>query len=105
MKRAITMSLALALFVAGCEEEKKPTPPPPAPKPAATSTELTNEQLDKEPLPVEEDFVAEADQQITEENLDDTVTELQKEIGGEGTEPASDKKDKKDEEVDEDSFD
>ena len=104
MKRAFMITVVLALFAGACEEDKPPPPPAPTAKPSATSAELTDEQLDKEPIPVEEDFLADAEQQITEDNLDDAVAELEKEIGGEDTEPASDKPGDKDE-PNEDSFD
>jgi hypothetical protein len=47
-----------------------------ATKPAA----LTDAQLDSEDLPVAEDFEEEADKSITDENIDEQVEKLAKEI-------------------------
>lgn len=48
--------------------------------PAASETKLSDEALDQVPIPVQEDFEDKANQEITDENLDEQVSALEKEI-------------------------
>jgi hypothetical protein len=89
MTRAIGLIVVLAL-AAGCEQDEPAPTSAPTSKPSATSTELTDAEVDKAEIPVAADFAKEAEEQITEDNLDEVVAGLAMEINGEegGTEPA-----------------
>jgi hypothetical protein len=80
---AIITTLAL-LGSVGCD--KKEAPPPavdtaaatPTPAPATAAPEAS---VDASSLPVEEQFEADAEQEITTANLEQKLDELEKEIG------------------------
>jgi hypothetical protein len=81
MKRTALMSAFLLLFAAACDSggkgggaDGKPTDK------TADSKPLTDDQVDSADLPVEEDFEEEATKEINEDNLDDQVAALEKEI-------------------------
>ena len=85
MKRtALTAALAM-LFAVACEQKTDGGDKAGADKgAAATPASVTDDQIDNAPdLPVEEDYEEEAAKEITEENLDEKVAALEKEIGAE----------------------
>jgi hypothetical protein len=49
-------------------------------QPAPSATALTDEALDVAPIPVKEDFEEQAAQAINEDNLDEQLSKLEKEI-------------------------
>jgi hypothetical protein len=70
----VLIGLSLALL-ASCEK-KSSEESQPAPSAVAT----TEQALDQAPIPVKEDFEAQAEQTITEDNLDEQLSKLEKEI-------------------------
>lgn len=48
--------------------------------PAPSEVKLTDEALDQTPIPVKEEFEEQANQQITEDNLDEQLSLLEKQI-------------------------
>jgi hypothetical protein len=49
-------------------------------QPVASAAVLTDESLDTTPIPVKEDFEEQAKQAINEDNLDEQLNKLEKEI-------------------------
>jgi hypothetical protein len=87
MMRLITALSALCLVAAlGCE--KKETAPTPAeqpataasPAPASTPAAVAEPVIDLDSLPVEEQYEAEAEKEITAANLTAKLDELEKEL-------------------------
>jgi hypothetical protein len=86
-------SFYFAAFLVLCAACKKEEPPAPAPAPEASpappaaeapqATAAPAAAVDVENLPVEEDFEAEAEQQVTAANLNQKLDELEKEIAAE----------------------
>jgi uncharacterized lipoprotein YajG len=73
-KRLITISLC-ALALAACS--KQPTPTETV---ASAEAPMTDEALDQANVPVKEDFEEQASREVTEENLDDQLAQLEKQI-------------------------
>jgi hypothetical protein len=91
--RAIVVACCLALCAAGCDEQPS-APPKPAPtakataKPTAAATAVAakpdpNAELDNEDIPVPEDFEEEAQKDITNDNLETKLEEIEKELAAE----------------------
>ena len=81
-------ALLLAVSLWSCDDASKPPPPLPSPAAPAASTAATppssarsDEALD---VPTEQDFEAEAEREITAENLERELDALEKEIGADG---------------------
>jgi hypothetical protein len=86
MIRSSVMLCAGLLLLAGCEEKKAPAPAaseaaPVAAAPAAVAPAAAAEPVvDVASLPVEEQYEADAEKEITPENLTAKLDELEKEI-------------------------
>jgi hypothetical protein len=83
MKRAVCwLGCLLLLSATACKkEEEQPAPSAlqePTPTPAATAEAVDEQMLAN--LPVEQDFEAKADQDITPENLESELDKLEKEL-------------------------
>lgn len=75
-KYLLVMSLAVGI-VGSCRNTSSDS------QPAASATApaaLTDEALDQAAIPVKEDFEEQARQTITEENFEDRISQLEKEI-------------------------
>jgi hypothetical protein len=87
MYRALVI-LATVLTFAACDQGKegpggKSTSTPTsaaAPKGPTTGAAAANDDVDKEDIPVAEDFEEEAEKAVTDDNLDDEVAKMEKEI-------------------------
>lgn len=80
---ALFALIACCAFSLGCE--KKETPPPASEAPAAPAAApaipaATEPVIEASTLPVEEQYEAEAEQEITAANLQQKLDELEKEI-------------------------
>lgn len=73
-KWIILLSLGLATLTA-CNKSSSTEG-----QPASDGTQLSDESLDKAPIPVKEDFEAQAKATITSENVDDEVAQLEAQI-------------------------
>jgi len=78
----------ILILCAACKKEEPPPPPASEPTPPASAPEARNTvtappepAVDVESLPVEEDFEAEAEKEVTAANLTKQLDELEKEIG------------------------
>ena len=85
MKRPIAALGALCLLAAlGCDKKETPaTPavePTPAVVPAATPAAVAEPVVDVDALPVEEQYEAEAEKEITVDNLTAKLDELEKDL-------------------------
>ena len=81
MKRTALMATFLLLFAAACDPAEKTGGADGKPTDKGSDTKaLTDEQVDTADLPVVEDFEEEANNEINEDNLDDKVAALEKEI-------------------------
>jgi hypothetical protein len=89
--RAIIIAGCLGLALAGCEDASPTAPPKPAATakasttPSATATAAVakadpNAELDNEDIPVPEDFEDEAQKEITKDNLESKLDEIEKEL-------------------------
>ena len=85
MKRTALMAAFVLLFTAACDSGggNKGNDGKPADK-GGDSKAMTDDQVDKADIPVEEDFEEEAQGQINEDNLEDQVAALEKEIDADG---------------------
>jgi hypothetical protein len=88
MKRIGSIAMALCLLAA-CDEGGTTTTPTAAPTtktttattaPKGPTTAAATDDMDKADIPVAEDFEEEAEKAINEDNLDDEVAKLEKEI-------------------------
>jgi hypothetical protein len=68
---------ALAIAAFACRNQNTDTQ---ASASAPPSAALSDEALDQTPVPVKEDFEDRAQQEVTEENLEDQVSQLEKQI-------------------------
>jgi hypothetical protein len=87
MKRIFALSALVLLSLAACDKkETAPTapsesPPPAAvPAPAAAAPAAAEPVVDVATLPVEEQYEADAEKEITADNLSAKLDELEKEI-------------------------
>jgi hypothetical protein len=87
MARKFLLLLAILGLTAACEKQEEPQAAPtaettaqaaPTPTPAAAVA-----QIDLETLPTEEQFEDEAEKEITSDNLEQKLDELEKEISAE----------------------
>jgi cytochrome oxidase Cu insertion factor (SCO1/SenC/PrrC family) len=69
------LGLCLSSLVA-CNKQPSESESSPVP----SQVKLTDEALDQTAIPVKEDFEEQASQQVTEENLDEQVSLLEKQI-------------------------
>ena len=76
MKRALWMTLLLALAVSACDKKKEEKP---AAK-KATVERLSDAELDKAQVPVKEEFEVKARTSIDEKNVESQLDALEKEI-------------------------
>ncbi len=75
MNSKVFVMLGLAIVaLASCSK------PSSEPQPTPSATVLTDEALDAAPIPVKEDFEEQAQQAINEDNLDEQLNKLEKEI-------------------------
>ena len=90
---AIAALSCLFLLTAGCDDgAKKPTPSSTAMATAASTAGAkpkakvakVDDELDKEDIPVPADYEDKAEKEITEDNLEEKLAELEKELS-EGT--------------------
>ena len=84
MKHTAFMAAFLLLFATACDSGGSKSgggDGKPADKGGETAA-LTDDQVDSADLPVVEDFEDEANESINEENLEDQVAALEKEIDG-----------------------
>jgi hypothetical protein len=78
MKRSILCMLAMiGLAVSACKKEESSAPDPRA---VAHSKTMSPDQPSSAQLPVPEDFEAEAEREITEDNYKDALDTIAKEI-------------------------
>ena len=83
MKRTAFMAALLLLFTAAACDSGGGKSGDAKPADTAGDTKpLTDEQIDSAEIPVVEDFEEEAAESIDEENLEDQVAALEKEING-----------------------
>jgi hypothetical protein len=88
MKLQFAAVSVIAVFsLLGCEKKEAPTPTttetsvaPPAPPPASPPPTVAEPTIDASTLAVEEQYEADAEQEITAENVAAKVDELEKEI-------------------------
>lgn len=88
IRRNITLvALVAAALAVACEKKEAPVPatepsaaPAAAPAPAPAIPAATEPVVDASTLPVEEQFEADAEQEITAANLNQKLDELEKEL-------------------------
>jgi outer membrane PBP1 activator LpoA protein len=73
-KRLVTIFVC-ALAFAACSKQTPPTETV-----ASAEAPMTDEALDQASIPVKEDFEEQASREVTEENLDDQLAALEKQI-------------------------
>ena len=87
--RYLAIIAFLALGLTGCQDEPKTTKPEPAkttavkPKPTATAKTAAKDddaEMDKEDIPVAEDFEDKAEKEISDDNLEKELAKLEKEL-------------------------
>ena len=85
--RLVTVSALAALALLGCEKKEAPAPTvaetsvaPPTPPAAPPPPSVAEPTIDASTLAVEEQFEADAEREITAENVAAKVDELEKEI-------------------------
>lgn len=83
----VAVSVVALISLLGCEKKEAPTPTatdtsvaPPTPPPASPPPTVAEPTVDASTLAVEEQFEADAEQEITAENVAAKVDELEKEI-------------------------
>ena len=84
MRQVVALSALCLVAMLGCEKkETPPAEPPPAaasPAPATTPAAAAEAVVDADSLPVEEQYEAEAEKEITADNLTAKLDELEKEL-------------------------
>ncbi len=85
MRLVAALSALCMIAALGCEKkEAPPTPAEPAvaaaPAPASTPAAVAEPVVDVDSLPVEEQYEAEAEKEITADNLTAKLDELEKEL-------------------------
>jgi hypothetical protein len=85
--RLLVVSALAVVAVSGCEKKEPPPPTatetsvaPPTPPPASPPPPVAEPTVDASTLAVEEQYEADAEQEITAENVAAKVDELEKEI-------------------------
>jgi hypothetical protein len=78
-QRLLTVGLTCALGLFACDKRSSESQSGPAPSSWAPVV-LTDEALDQAPIPVKEDYEEQAQNAITEENLDEQLGQLAKQI-------------------------
>ncbi|HMA94370.1 MAG TPA: hypothetical protein VKP30_16880 [Polyangiaceae bacterium] len=74
--QAFILGLCVSALAAGCNKPTTETQP----APSASAAPLTDEALDQAKIPVKEDFEQQASQEITDENLEEQVSQLEQQI-------------------------